>query len=128
VLVVEDEADSRELFAKVLTSCGADVTTAASCEEALALIREAAVRNRPHVILSDLGMPRDDGFDLIRKVRALAPEDGGRIPAIAVTGYANLEDRQRALAAGFQTHLAKPIDPVAVAVAIAGAAARQADG
>jgi signal transduction histidine kinase/ActR/RegA family two-component response regulator len=128
VLVVEDEADSRELFAKVLTSCGADVTTAASCEEALALIREAAARNRPHVILSDLGMPRDDGFDLIRKVRALAPEDGGRIPAIAVTGYANLEDRQRALAAGFQTHLAKPIDPVAVAVAIAGAAARQADG
>ena len=128
VLVVEDEADSRELFAKVLTTCGADVTTAASCEEALALIRESAVRNRPHVILSDLGMPQDDGFDLIRKVRALAPEDGGRIPAIAVTGYANLEDRQRALAAGFQTHLAKPIDPVAVAVAIAGAAARQADG
>jgi signal transduction histidine kinase/ActR/RegA family two-component response regulator len=128
VLVVEDEADSRELFAKVLTSCGADVTTAASCEEALALIRESAVQNRPDVILSDLGMPKDDGFDLIRRVRALAPEDGGRIPAIAVTGYANAEDRQRALAAGFQTHLAKPIDPVAVAVAIAGAAARHADG
>jgi signal transduction histidine kinase/ActR/RegA family two-component response regulator len=128
VLVVEDEADSRELFAKVLTTCGADVTTAASCEEALAFIRESAAQNRPDVILSDLGMPRDDGFDLIRKVRALAPEEGGRIPAIAVTGYANPEDRQRALAAGFQTHLAKPIDPVAVAVAIAGAAARQADG
>jgi CheY-like chemotaxis protein len=60
VLVVEDEADSRELFAKVLTTCGADVTTAASCEEALALIRESAVQNRPHVILSDLGMPQDD--------------------------------------------------------------------
>jgi signal transduction histidine kinase/CheY-like chemotaxis protein len=128
VLVVEDEADSRELFAKVLTTCGADVTTAASCEEALAFIRESAVQNRPDVILSDLGMPRDDGFDLIRKVRALAPEEGGRIPAIAVTGYANPEDRQRALAAGFQTHLAKPIDPVSVAVAIAGAAARRADG
>jgi CheY-like chemotaxis protein/anti-sigma regulatory factor (Ser/Thr protein kinase) len=128
VLVVEDEADSRELFAKILTTCGADVTTAASCEEALALIRESAVQNRPDVILSDLGMPKDDGFDLIRRVRALAPEDGGRIPAIAVTGYANAEDRQRALAAGFQTHLAKPIDPVAVAVAIAGAAARPADG
>jgi signal transduction histidine kinase/ActR/RegA family two-component response regulator len=123
VLIVEDEADSRELFAKVLTTCGAEVVTAASCAEALAVIRESAVGSRPDVILSDLGMPKDDGFDLIRKVRAMAPEDGGRIPAIALTGYANSEDRQRALAAGFQSHLAKPIDPVAVAVAVARAAA-----
>jgi signal transduction histidine kinase/CheY-like chemotaxis protein len=123
VLIVEDEADSRELFAKVLMTCGAEVVTAASCAEALAVIRESGVGNRPDVILSDLGMPQDDGFDLIRKVRAMASEDGGRIPAIAVTGYANSEDRQRALAAGFQSHLAKPIDPVAVAVAVARAAA-----
>jgi signal transduction histidine kinase/CheY-like chemotaxis protein len=125
VLVVEDEADSRELLAETLTTCGAAVTTAASCEEALTLMRQSAA-GLPHVILSDLGMPKNDGFDLIRKIRALPPEEGGRIPAIAVTGYANPDDRQRALAAGFHSHLPKPMDPVAVAVAVVRAA-RQAD-
>jgi CheY-like chemotaxis protein len=126
VLVVEDEADSRELFAKVLTNCGAAVTTAASCEEALGLIGQSAVQDQADVILSDLGMPKDDGFELIRRVRALAPEAGGRIPVVAVTGYANPDDRQRALAAGFHSHLSKPIDPVALAIAVAHAA-RQSD-
>ena len=95
--------------------------TAASCEEALALIRQSAAK--PDVIISDLGMPTDDGFDLIGKVRALSPEDGGLIPAIAVTGYANPDDRRRALAAGFQRHLAKPIDPTAIAIAVGEVAA-----
>jgi signal transduction histidine kinase/ActR/RegA family two-component response regulator len=122
VLVVEDEVDSRELFANVLASCGAVVMTAASCEEALSVIGQSAVQNHPQVILSDLGMPRDDGFDLIRKIRALPPEAGGRIPVVAVTGYANPDDRQRALAAGFHSHLPKPIDPLAVAIAVARAA------
>ena len=76
----------------------------------------------PDVILSDLGMPREDGYDLIRKLRELEPEQGGRIPAVAVTGYANADDRQRALAAGYHGHVAKPIDPVIVITAVARAA------
>jgi signal transduction histidine kinase/CheY-like chemotaxis protein len=121
-LVVEDELDSRDLLVETLTRCGADVLTAGSCEEALAAIREhAAAKQLPHVILSDLGMPKDDGFTLIRKLRALTPAEGGGIPAVAVTGYANPDDRDRALAAGFHSHLPKPIDPVAVATAVARA-------
>jgi signal transduction histidine kinase/CheY-like chemotaxis protein len=121
VLVVEDEADSREILAETLTTCGADVFTATSCAEALVLIRDLPAEQLPGVILTDLGMPKDDGFDLIRAVRDLPPEEGGRVPIIAVTGYANPDDRDRALAAGFFTHLAKPIDPVAVAHAVARA-------
>jgi len=127
LLIVENEADSRELLAVTLTRCGAQVTTASSCDEALdALRRAAAAKSLPHVMLSDLGMPKADGFDLIRKVRALAPEQGGRIPAVAVTGYVDLEDGQRALEAGFLSHVAKPIDPIAIAVEVARAA-RAAD-
>ena len=122
VLIVEDEVDSRDLLAEALTRCGAEVLTAASCDEAMAVLREqAAVNHLPHVVLSDLGMPKDDGFALIRRVRALAPAEGGLIPAVAVTGYANPDDRDRALAAGFHSHLPKPFDPVAVAIAVARA-------
>jgi signal transduction histidine kinase/CheY-like chemotaxis protein len=119
VLIVEDDADSRELVAEALKACGADVLTASSCQEALDVLRLAGDKRRPHVIVSDLGMPKDDGFVFIRKLRLLDPERGGRIPAIAVTGYANLEDRERALAAGFDSHFAKPIEPAAVAEAVA---------
>jgi signal transduction histidine kinase/ActR/RegA family two-component response regulator len=122
VLVVEDEADSRELLAEALTTCGAHVVVAASCDEAMALIQQSTAEDLPHVMLSDIGMAKDDGFELIRRVRALAPERGGRIPAVAVTGYAGPDDRQRALAAGFHSHLPKPIDPLAVAAAVARAA------
>jgi signal transduction histidine kinase/ActR/RegA family two-component response regulator len=122
VLVVEDEADSRELLDEALTTCGAEVVVAASCDEAVALIQQSTAENLPHVMISDIGMAKDDGFELIRQVRALPPERGGRIPAVAVTGYVSPDDRQRALAAGFHSHLPKPIDPVAVALAIAGAA------
>jgi len=119
VLVVEDEADSRDLLVGTLTRAGAVAIAVSSCDEALAVLRQmAAAKNLPHVILSDLGMPREDGFALIRKVRTLPADEGGAIPAVAVTGYANPDDRQRALAAGFHTHLAKPIDPVAVANAV----------
>ena len=124
VLVVEDEADSRELLDQALTTCGAHVVVAASCDEALALIEQSTTENLPHVLLSDIGMAKDDGFELIRQLRALAPERGGRIPAVAVTGYAGPDDRQRALAAGFHSHLPKPIDPLAVAAAVARAARR----
>jgi CheY-like chemotaxis protein len=122
VLVVEDEADSRDLLAETLSTCGAAVVVAASCDDAMALIRQSTAENLPQVILSDIGMAKDDGFELIRQLRALAPELGGRIPAVAVTGYASSDDRQRALAAGFHSHLAKPIDPVAVAAAVERAA------
>jgi signal transduction histidine kinase/ActR/RegA family two-component response regulator len=119
VLVVEDEADSRDLLVETLTRAGAEAIAVSSCDEALGVLRQmAAVKGLPHVILSDLGMPREDGFALMRKLRTLPAHEGGAIPAVAVTGYANPDDRQRALAAGFHTHLAKPIDPVAVANAV----------
>jgi signal transduction histidine kinase/ActR/RegA family two-component response regulator len=127
LLIVENEADSRELLGVTMMTCGAQVTMASSCEEALdALQRAAAAKNLPHVILSDLGMPKADGFDLIRKVRSLAPDDGGRVPLVAVTGYVDRYDGRRALEAGFVGHVPKPIDPIAIAVEVARAA-RQAD-
>jgi len=123
LLIVENEADSRELLAVTMMTCGAQVTTASSCQAALdAIKRAAAAKHLPHVILSDLGMPEGDGFDLIRKVRALALEDGGRIPLVAVTGYVDRHDGQRALEAGFFSHVPKPIDPIAIAVEVARAA------
>jgi signal transduction histidine kinase/ActR/RegA family two-component response regulator len=127
LLIVENEADSRELLAVTMMACGAEVTMASSCEEALDALRQAAAaKNLPHVILSDLGMPQADGFDLIRKVRLLAPDDGGRVPLVAVTGYVDRYDGHRALEAGFFSHVPKPIDPIAIAVEVARAA-RQAD-
>jgi CheY-like chemotaxis protein len=92
----------------------------------MAVICQSAAQDRPHVIVSDIGMPMQDGYDLIRQVRALEPERGGRIPAVAVTGYANPDDRDRALVAGFQVHVGKPIDPMSLALAVKRAV-RQAD-
>jgi signal transduction histidine kinase/ActR/RegA family two-component response regulator len=120
ILVVEDEADSRELLTEVLSKYGASVDAVGSSDEALRRVREPR-DERPDVIVSDLGMPTADGFELIRKLRALDSERG-RIPAVAVTGYANAEERQRALAAGYQAHIAKPIDPLVVVAAVARAA------
>jgi signal transduction histidine kinase/ActR/RegA family two-component response regulator len=122
VLVVEDEADSRELLVETLSASGAEVVAVASCQEALAELRQASGRRPPHVIVSDLGMPKEDGYDLIRQVRALPEAEGGRIPAIALTGYANPEDRRRALVAGYHGHVAKPMDRLAVIAAIRRAA------
>jgi CheY-like chemotaxis protein len=108
VLVVDDDADSREILTMVLEQYGASVTRAASAAEAM----HAIETSRPDVLLSDIGMPGEDGYALIRRVR---DEESStmmrRLPAIALTGYATAEDGQRALAAGFQLHLAKPIDP-----------------
>jgi signal transduction histidine kinase/ActR/RegA family two-component response regulator len=126
VLIVEDEADSRDLVAEALTACGAKVMTASSCDEALDVIRSCGDKDRPHVIVSDLDMREDDGFAFIRSVRSLEPEKGGRIPAIALTDYGNPEGH-RARAAGFHSQLAKPIEPVAISEAVARAAADQAD-
>jgi CheY-like chemotaxis protein len=106
VLVVDDEADTRQLLATVLGQCGALVTTASSAEEALALLESL----QPDVLVSDIGMPGTDGFELISKVRALPAKRGGRIPAIALTAYARVEDRLRALRSGFQMHVPKPVE------------------
>jgi len=123
VLVVEDEPDSRHLLAAVLQKRGARVFMASSAAEALDLMQ----RERPDVLLSDIALQEQDGYELIRRVRALTPEMGGRTPAAALTGYGRLEDRMKALSAGFQLHAAKPVEPaelVAVVASLAGKSAR----
>lgn len=119
VLVVDDEADARDLFRRVLADCGAEVLTVATAGEALRVVE----RERPNVLISDIGMPDIDGFELLRRVRALGQARGGKLPAIALTAFARSEDRTRALRAGFLVHVAKPVEPselVATVAAIAG--------
>jgi CheY-like chemotaxis protein len=107
ILLVEDDPDTQELLKTLLRRNGAEVIAVSSSAAAL----EEIARRKPDVIISDIGMTGENGYALIRKVRALAPEAGGHIPAIALTAYAGAADRRRALLAGFQTHLAKPVDP-----------------
>ncbi len=107
VLIVEDEEDTRDLLSAALGHSGAEVDPAASAAEALAALR----RRRPDVLVCDIGMPGEDGYALLTRVRGLAAEDGGLVPAVALTAYARTDDRRRALAAGYQVHLAKPVDP-----------------
>ena len=107
ILLVEDDPDTRELLKTVLGQHGAQVTAVSSSTAALAEI----VRAKPDVIISDIGMADENGYEFIRKIRALDPGAGGHIPAIALTAYAGAVDRRRALLAGFQTHLGKPVDP-----------------
>jgi PAS domain S-box-containing protein len=115
VLVVDDDRDSRELFEVILRHSGAAVTAAPSVAEALVALR----RVRPDVLVCDLAMPGADGFALIREVRSWALAQGGAVPALALTAYARLEDRERALEAGFQLHLSKPAEPDDVVEAVA---------
>jgi signal transduction histidine kinase/CheY-like chemotaxis protein len=107
VLLVEEEVDTQELLRTVLKRHGAEVIAVNSSASALAEIS----RSRPDVIINDIGMAGEDGYELIRSIRSLDPEAGGHIPAIALTAYAGAADRRRALLAGFQTHLGKPVDP-----------------
>jgi signal transduction histidine kinase/ActR/RegA family two-component response regulator len=120
VLVVEDECDARELIRRVLSQCGADVVAVGGAMEALDTLRTRAL----HVIVSDIGMPEMDGFELIRRVRKLPAANGGRIPAIALTAFARSEDRTRALLAGYQMHIAKPVEPHELVATIASFAGR----
>ena len=115
VLVVDDEPDARDLVAEVATRCGCVVATAGSTGEALASVGAF----HPDVILSDIGMPGEDGYDLVRRLRQLAPSAGGRTPAAALTAYARAEDRRQAMRAGFEMHLPKPVEPAELAAAIA---------
>ena len=120
VLVVEDEHDTREVMTFILQQCGAEVRSAASAGEAFDILRTDWA---PHVLVSDIEMPGEDGYALIRRVRALEAERGGRIPAAALTAYARSEDRMRALSAGFQVHVPKPVEPaelIAVVASLSG--------
>src|SRR5712692_257755 len=108
VLFVDDQPDARELVKELLELHGASVTVAETADEALQALRQRKI----HVLLSDIGLPLVDGYELIRKVRELPVDCGGRIPAVAVTGFARAEDSQRALSEGFQNHLSKPIEPM----------------
>jgi signal transduction histidine kinase/CheY-like chemotaxis protein len=120
LLIVDDEPDAREFLARVLSECGAEVETAASSEEALQSIEQRL----PDVLISDIGMPLSDGYDLIRTVRRLPTDRGGQVPALALTAFARSEDRQRALLAGYQAHVAKPAQPTELITQIASLAGR----
>ena len=120
VLVVDDEQDTRDLIRQVLEECGSKVITSRSVAEAL----EAFQQYQPDILISDLGMPDEDGYSLISKIRALPPERGGNIPAAALTAYARAEDRMRVLRSGFQFHLPKPVDSAELVTVIASLAGR----
>jgi CheY-like chemotaxis protein/anti-sigma regulatory factor (Ser/Thr protein kinase) len=118
ILIVDDEADARELLRQVLEMCDAEVTTTGTAAEAL----DALGKDGYDVLVSDIGMPEADGYTLIGKVRSLPAEKGGRIPAVALTAYARVEDRVRALTAGFQVHVPKPVEPVELIAVVASLA------
>jgi CheY-like chemotaxis protein len=115
ILVVDDNLDGRALTSLVLTQAGASVNAVASVRDALQMIE----RERPDVLVTDIGLPREDGYMLIGQIRAHEAEHGGFLPAVALTGYARAEDRTRILAAGFQAHVPKPVEPAALTAAIA---------
>ena len=115
ILVVDDNADGRTLTSLVLTQAGASVKAVASVREALQMLEV----ERPDVLVSDIGLPDEDGYALIRQIRQHEAEHGGFLPAVALTGYARAEDRARILAAGFQAHVPKPVEPVELTAAIA---------
>ena len=120
VLVVDDQADARELVKRVLSECNADVVVAGSAEEALLLVE----REQPNVLVSDIGMPGVDGYELLRRIRAFEHARGRRITAIALTAFARSEDRTQALRAGFLVHVSKPVEPAELVATVASVAGR----
>jgi CheY-like chemotaxis protein len=106
ILVVDDEHDARTLIERILAQCNATVITAASAAEGI----EAVRRHRPHLVVSDIGMPGEDGYEFLAKLRQLSDAEGGDTPAVALTAFARSEDRRRALMAGFQMYLPKPVE------------------
>ena len=116
-LIVDDEADARDVMGFVLQSRGVEVSTARSAGEALYLFG----RERFDVLLADIGMPEQDGYALIRAIRSLTDDRGGQVPAIAVTAYASLREREQALDAGFDWHVPKPVDPEQLFITVATA-------
>src|SRR5262249_15096997 len=120
VLVVDDDADVRELFAVALTACGAEVTATDNARDAIAL----ATRVRPHAIVSDIAMVGEDGYWLVRELKRLPAEMVGDVPVVAATAYGREHPRARVLAAGFTEHLQKPIDPEQLCRVVARVAGR----
>jgi PAS domain S-box-containing protein len=119
VLVVDDEPDARSLIQRLLQDCHANVVTAGSAEEAVQLL----LRDKPDVMVSDIGMPGEDGYMLIRRIRSMT-NSSGVIPAIALTAYARIEDRVKAIHAGFQLHLSKPVEPIELVAMVQSLAQR----
>jgi CheY-like chemotaxis protein len=118
LLVVDDDKDTREVLTEVLQQCGASVLTASSAEEGLAVLDRAS----PRVVVCDIGMAGMDGYRFIEQVRQRPPERGGHVVAVALTAFVTAEDRRRALRAGFQMHLAKPVEPAELVAALANLA------
>jgi len=123
VLLVEDFTDARETTAAALVAVGAEVLEAGSAQEAMALLE----KHMPDAIVCDIGMPEEDGYDLIRRIRS-RPGKAGQIPAAALTAWTGPEDRDKALESGFQIHLHKPIQPDALVEAVASLTGREARG
>lgn len=115
VLVVDDDLDARDLFTRALEQYDARVTAVASAGAALMALE----RWKPHVLVSDIAMPEESGYVLMRKIWRLPPEQGGTVPALTLTAYAGANDVKLALSAGFSAHVAKPIEPVGLALAVA---------
>lgn len=122
ILVVEDDDDARALVQTIMADCGGRVTTASDVPEAIVSFESEP----PDVLLSDIGLPGQNGYDLIQWIRSLPPERGGRVPAVAMTAYARTDDRDRALTAGFTVHLPKPVEPAELAVVVAALVGRNA--
>jgi CheY-like chemotaxis protein len=120
VLVVDDEADTRDLLKQGLEYCGANVKCVGTAEEALDLVKS----NMPDILISDIGMPVVDGYDLIKQIRGLPPDRGGKVPAIALTAYTRTEDRLHSLRAGYDMHVPKPVE-LAELVAVAATVIRR---
>jgi PAS domain S-box-containing protein len=119
ILVVDDDPDARRIMERILTEGGASVVSASSASEALTILPQL----QPDLLISDIGMPDEDGYDLIKKVRTLSRTDGGATPALALTAFVRSEDRQRALRSGYQMHVAKPVEPselITVCASLAG--------
>jgi signal transduction histidine kinase/DNA-binding response OmpR family regulator len=127
ILIVDDEADARDFLSAMLGQGGADVKAASSAAEVLDLLAAAPPEELPDVLVSDIGMPIEDGYALIRQVRSLPPAQGGQTKAIALTAYARFEDRMRALASGFQMHVAKPVEPAELTMVILSLMGRPAN-
>jgi signal transduction histidine kinase/ActR/RegA family two-component response regulator len=124
LVVVDDEPDARELLRRILEEVGAEVLVAGSAPEAIALVAD----ERPHVLLCDIGLPDEDGYSLLRRLRQLPAARGGRTPAIAVTAFARAEDRTRAMRAGFQNYVSKPFEPAELVATVANRVGRAGPG
>jgi CheY-like chemotaxis protein len=122
VMVVEDEADTREVVSLLLERSGAEVRACASAAEAV----ESIQKWKPDVLVADIGMPGENGYEMIGRIRSLAPERGGNVPAMALSAYARAEDKKRSLEAGFQMHVTKPVEPVELIATIASLAGQVA--